>query len=34
MAEIIQNEGGGKNKGKRRAKKHPTHIDMTPTWLI
>lgn len=30
MAEIIANEGGGKNKGKRRAKKHSTHIDMTP----
>ncbi len=30
MAEIIQNEGGGKKKGKRRAKKHSTHIDMTP----
>lgn len=30
MAEIIQNEGGGHKKGKRRAKKHGTHIDMTP----
>jgi len=30
MGEIIQNEGGGKKKGKRRAKKHSTHIDMTP----
>jgi biopolymer transport protein ExbD len=30
MAEIIQNESGGKKKGKRRAKKHSTHIDMTP----
>lgn len=30
MAEIIQNEGGGKKKGKRRAKKHSTHVDMTP----
>jgi biopolymer transport protein ExbD len=30
MAEIIQNEGGGKKKGKQRAKKHSTHIDMTP----
>ena len=29
MAEIIANEGGGK-KGKRRSKKHSTHIDMTP----
>jgi biopolymer transport protein ExbD len=29
MAEIIQNEGG-KQKGKRRAKRHSTHIDMTP----
>jgi biopolymer transport protein ExbD len=30
MAEIIANEGGGKKKGKKRAKKHGTHIDMTP----
>lgn len=30
MAEIIQDEGGGKKKGKKRAKKHSTHIDMTP----
>jgi len=30
MAEIIQNEGGRHKKGKRRAKKHGTHIDMTP----
>lgn len=31
MAEIIQDEGGhGKKKGKARAKKHGTHIDMTP----
>lgn len=30
MAEIIQNEGGGKKKGKQRAKRHSTHIDMTP----
>lgn len=30
MAEIIQDEGGGKKKGKRRPKKHSTHIDMTP----
>jgi biopolymer transport protein ExbD len=30
MAEIIANEGGGKKKGKRRAKKYGTHIDMTP----
>jgi biopolymer transport protein ExbD len=30
MAEIVQNEGGGKSHGKRRAKKHPAHIDMTP----
>lgn len=30
MAEIIANEGGGKQKGKRRAKRHSTHIDMTP----
>jgi biopolymer transport protein ExbD len=30
MAEIISNEGGGKGHGKKRAKKHSTHIDMTP----
>jgi len=30
MAEIVQNEGGGHKKGKRRPKKHSTHIDMTP----
>jgi biopolymer transport protein ExbD len=30
MAEIIANEGGGKQKGKKRAKRHSTHIDMTP----
>jgi biopolymer transport protein ExbD len=31
MAEIIANEGGGKKgHGKQRAKKHSTHIDMTP----
>lgn len=31
MAEIIANEGDhGKKKGKARAKKHGTHIDMTP----
>jgi len=30
MAEIIQNSGGGKQKGKRRSKRHSTHIDMTP----
>jgi biopolymer transport protein ExbD len=29
MAEIIQQEGG-KQKGKRRSKRHSTHIDMTP----
>jgi biopolymer transport protein ExbD len=29
MAEIIAEEGG-KKKGKKRAKKHSTHIDMTP----
>jgi biopolymer transport protein ExbD len=29
MAEIIESDGGHK-KGKRRAKKHSTHIDMTP----
>jgi len=30
MAEIIQNEGGGKQKGKRRAKHYSARIDMTP----
>jgi biopolymer transport protein ExbD len=31
MAEIIAKEGGGgKQHGKKRAKKHSTHIDMTP----
>jgi len=30
MAEIIANEGGGKQKGKKRSKRHSTHIDMTP----
>ncbi len=30
MAEIIQEDKGGKKKGKRRAKKQSTHIDMTP----
>jgi biopolymer transport protein ExbD len=30
MAEIIANEGGGKKKGKKRAKKFSTAIDMTP----
>jgi len=31
MAQIIENEGGGKKgHGKRKAKKHGTHIDMTP----
>lgn len=30
MAQIIENDGGGHKKGKRRAKKHNTHIDMTP----
>lgn len=30
MAEIIENESGGHKKGKRRAKKQSTHIDMTP----
>jgi len=30
MAEIIANEGG-KQKGKKRAKRYSTHIDMTPT---
>ncbi|MBP1668410.1 MAG: biopolymer transport protein [Bacteroidetes bacterium] len=30
MAEIIASEGGGKKKGKKRAKKFSTAIDMTP----
>lgn len=30
MAEIIENEGSGKIKGKRRAMIRPIHIDMTP----
>lgn len=30
MAQIIENDGGGKGHGKRKAKKHGTHIDMTP----
>jgi biopolymer transport protein ExbD len=30
MAEIIQNEGGGKKGGKRRPKKGVAHVDMTP----
>ena len=30
MAEIIQNDGGGKKHGKKRPKKHSTHLDMTP----
>jgi len=30
MAQIIENGGGGKSHGKRKAKKHGTHIDMTP----
>ncbi|HEX2394703.1 MAG TPA: biopolymer transporter ExbD [Bacteroidales bacterium] len=30
MAEIIQNEGGGKHKGKRKAKHYSARIDMTP----
>src|SRR5512137_782496 len=30
MAEVVQKEGGGKQKGKRRMKRHSTHIDMTP----
>lgn len=30
MAEIIQNEGGGKQKGKRKAKHYSARIDMTP----
>ncbi|HAQ20817.1 MAG TPA: biopolymer transporter ExbD, partial [Prolixibacteraceae bacterium] len=29
MAEIVQEEGH-KGKGKRKVKKHGTHIDMTP----
>ncbi|MEI8201747.1 MAG: biopolymer transporter ExbD [Bacteroidota bacterium] len=30
MAEIIENDAGKKSGGKRRPKKHSTHIDMTP----
>lgn len=30
MAEIVQEEGGHKKGGKKRPKKHGTHIDMTP----
>jgi biopolymer transport protein ExbD len=30
MAEIIQDEGHGKKGGKKRAKKHGAHLDMTP----
>ena len=30
MAEIVAKDGGGKGHGKKRAKKHSTHIDMTP----
>lgn len=30
MAEIVEKEGAGGKKGKKRAKKHPAHIDMTP----
>jgi len=30
MAEVVQKEGGGKPKGKRRSKRHSAHIDMTP----
>jgi len=30
MAEIVAKESGGKGHGKQRAKKHSTHIDMTP----
>mgnify|MGYP000275625434 CR=1 FL=1 len=30
MAEIIDGGGGGKSKGKKRAKKHSARIDMTP----
>ena len=30
MAEIIDSGGGGKSKGKKRAKKHGARIDMTP----
>ncbi|MCX6258463.1 MAG: biopolymer transporter ExbD [Bacteroidia bacterium] len=30
MAEIIQEDSGHKKGGKRRPKKHSTHIDMTP----
>jgi biopolymer transport protein ExbD len=30
MAELQAKEGGGRKGGKKRAKKHSTHIDMTP----
>ncbi len=30
MAEVVEHEGGGKKKGKKRAKKYSFHIDMTP----
>jgi len=30
MAEIVAKDSGGKGHGKKRAKKHSTHIDMTP----
>ena len=30
MAEIMENDAGKKTSGKRRPKKHSTHIDMTP----
>lgn len=30
MAQIIEGGGGGHGKGKKRAKKHSAHVDMTP----
>lgn len=30
MAQIVENDGGGKGKGKKRPKKGSTHVDMTP----
>jgi len=30
MSQIIESSGGGHGKGKKRAKKHSAHVDMTP----
>lgn len=30
MAQIMESGGGGHGKGKKRAKKHSSHVDMTP----